>query len=409
MGEEKSLSLEGVRRGVSSGIDRALSMKLKTLSIGFQNACLGEVAMVGAIADASVLATYVFSKYKPPKNVIERISIKARDKHQPVLKRAILTSENANFLKEWISESPTIMNTAEMEKLCREVCEKAGLKVTVFGEEKLREMGMEMILAVGRGASSGPRMILAEYNGGASGKKKIALVGKGITFDSGGMNLKPTGHIETMKIDKAGALTVLAAMKTAAELKLNVNIIGIMPFCENMIGPNSYKPGDILRSYSGKTVEITNTDAEGRLILGDALAYAVEQKPDCIIDLATLTGACVAALGEFTAGLFSSDKELVKKLYESGEITGERVWHLPLHKDYSKEMEGNISDLKNALTGRVPGAVMGAAFLQNFVGKTPWAHLDIAGTAWWDKKRYYVPQGPTGWGVRLLADFLEKM
>ncbi|HLD83692.1 MAG TPA: leucyl aminopeptidase family protein [archaeon] len=409
-GDEKSLTAESVRRAVASAADRAASMKLKSFSVQFDAQKLGEFMMAGAVAEAAFLATYSFSKYKTPKSTIERVSIRASDKCKDAVDRASIVCGNANLVKEWINDSPTLMNTAEMEKICREVCEKYGIRITVFGEKELKEAGMGMILAVGRGAASGPRMIVAEYNGNPPCSEKIALVGKGITFDSGGVNLKPTGFIETMKVDKAGALTVLAAMKAAAKLKLKVNVIGVMPFCENMIGPNSYKPSDILRSYSGKTVEITNTDAECRLILGDALAYAAKHNPKCIVDVATLTGACITALGEFTAGLFSNGQILAKRLYDSGEATGERVWQMPLYSDYGKEMEGTISDLKNAVSGpKMHGAILGAAFLQNFVAEVPWAHIDIAGTAWWEKKRYYVPQGPTGWGVRLLVDFLEKM
>jgi leucyl aminopeptidase len=410
LGEEKKVTKEKIRRSTASVIEKATQMKLKSVAIEFLDLPeVQESQIVEAITEASILTSHSFTKYKKKKHQIEKIVIKAGSELKPIVDRAVITSENENLIKDWVNDSPTLMNTTEMEKLCKDVCKKAKIKITVLNDKQLLKKKMNMIYAVGKGATSGPRLVIAEYNGNKSSKEKIALVGKGIVFDSGGINLKPSGYIETMKTDKAGALTVLATMKTAAELKLKVNILGLMPFCENAIGPDAYKPGDIIRSYSGKTVEIGNTDAEGRVILGDALAYAVEQKPKYIIDLATLTGACVVALGDYMAGLFTNDKDLARRLSESGEITGEQVWELPLNEDYEKDIESQIADIKNIGRERNAGATAGAAFLKAFVGNTPWVHLDIAGTAWWNKKAHYMPQGATGWGVRLLTDFLEKL
>jgi leucyl aminopeptidase len=272
---------------------------------------------------------------------------------------------------------------------------------------------MGCILGVARGSSEEPKLVIMEYLGGTKGnpkgKKKIAVVGKGITFDSGGINLKPTGYIENMKDDKAGAAVVLGLMKILPKLGVKHHVIGVMPLTENMPGQSAQKPGDILTAYNKKTIEVVNTDAEGRLILADALSYVEKNyKPDAIIDLATLTGACIVALGYFAAGMLGTDEALIKKITLTGEKTGERVWELPFWDDYRELVKGDIADVNNSIKGAkyTPGTITGAAFISNFVEKTPWVHLDIAGPAWLESDSDYVPRGGTGYGVRLLSQLL---
>jgi len=259
---------------------------------------------------------------------------------------------------------------------------------------------------VAKGSCQPPRFIILEYRGAAEQKRPIVLVGKGITFDSGGISLKPREGMEKMKNDMAGGAAVLGTVTAAARLGLPVNLVGLIPSAENLPGGRAYKPGDLVRAMAGKTVEIVNTDAEGRLILCDALHYAQRYRPAALIDIATLTGACVVALGTFASGLMGNDDILVRALKRAGEASGERLWELPVWDDYGELMKSDIADLKNA-GGPTAGTISAGWFLKQFAGKTKWSHLDIAGTAWEEKGRPYLPKGATGVGVRLLIEYLR--
>ncbi len=250
-------------------------------------------------------------------------------------------------------------------------------------------------------------MIVLEYQGGEASDKPIALVGKGVTFDSGGISLKPGEGMDQMKMDMAGGATVIATMATIARLELPINVIGVVPAVENMPSDRATRPGDIVTSLSGKTIEILNTDAEGRLILADALTWVGQKNPELIIDLATLTGACILALGHHASAILSNDSALVDDLQQAGDCVDERLWPLPLFEEYAEQIKSSIADVKN-IGGRPAGTITAAAFLQKFVGDTPWAHLDIAGTAWQDKGRAGQPTGGTGVGVRLLVEYLQQ-
>ena len=248
-----------------------------------------------------------------------------------------------------------------------------------------------------------------KYKGTSAKKDWIALVGKGITFDTGGINLKPSGHIETMRTDMAGAAACIYTMKAIAQMKLPVNVVAVIPLAENMISHTAYKPGDVFTAYNGKTVEIGNTDAEGRLILADALSFTEKTfKPKAMIDIATLTGACIVSFGEIVAAFLTNDEKLSSALIKASEITGERIWRLPLYKEYNEDIKSEIADIINVPAQRTAGTIIGATFLKNFVEKTPWVHIDIAGTAWYSKKRGYNPKNATGFGVRLLYEFVKN-
>jgi leucyl aminopeptidase len=249
-------------------------------------------------------------------------------------------------------------------------------------------------------------MIVAEYRGGKKSEKPLALVGKGITFDSGGISIKPAEKMEQMKTDMAGGAAVIATIKAASELALPVNLIGIVPATENLPGGNAYKPGDVLRSLSGQTIEVVNTDAEGRVILADALAWATRFKPAAIIDLATLTGACIVALGDDVIGMMGNDDALKCRLRDASDATGEKLWELPLGEQYDELIKSDVADWKNS-GGRAGGAITAAAFLQKFVGDCNWVHLDIAGPSWTEKNKPYIPKGASGIGVRLLLQLME--
>jgi leucyl aminopeptidase len=264
---------------------------------------------------------------------------------------------------------------------------------------------MGALLGVAAGSIQPPRFIIIEYRGGGS-RPFIALVGKSITFDSGGISIKPGENMDRMKDDMSGGAAVLGAIRNAAALKLKLNIVGLLPAAENMPGGRALKPGDVLRSMSGQTIEIINTDAEGRLILSDALAYACRYKPSVIIDIATLTGACTIALGHEAAGMVGTSDQYKQQVRAAGEKTGERVWELPLWESYYDQIKSDIADMKNT-GGRAASVITAAAFLSKFVRKYPWVHLDIAATAWTEKDRPYTPKGATGIGTRLLTQFLR--
>ncbi|HDL08308.1 MAG TPA: hypothetical protein ENG35_06170 [Desulfobacteraceae bacterium] len=287
--------------------------------------------------------------------------------------------------------------------------EKEKINVSLLGEKELEEENFGAILSVSRGSQCKPKLVILEYRPDAA-KKTIVLVGKGVTFDSGGINLKPAGSLEDMKMDMSGAAAVAATIITAARLKLEINLIGALPIVENMPSGDASRPGDIIKSYSGKTVEIGNTDAEGRLILIDAISYMIKKyKPQTLIDIATLTGACVVALGEKIAGVFSFDDQLAQTIIQAGEKTYERCWRLPLPDDYKELLKSDFADLKNVSSSRWGGAITASLFLSEFVNDTTWAHIDIAGPAYIKKENEYCGVGGTGFGVRLFCDMLKRL
>ncbi len=269
----------------------------------------------------------------------------------------------------------------------------------------MEALGMGALLGVARGSEEPPKFIIINYQGDRESNRPIAIVGKTITFDTGGISIKPSERMEQMKYDMSGGAAVLAAIKAAAQLKIPVNVVGFLPATENMPGGNAMKPGDVVKTLSGLTVEVINTDAEGRLILADALSYALRSRPSAIVDLATLTGACTVALGRNAIGLLGNHPGLLERVKAAGEASGERVWELPLWEEYFDQIKSDVADIKN-VGGRGAGTITAAAFLRKFVDDTPWAHLDIASTAWADEPRPYTPKGATGVGVRLLVQFL---
>jgi leucyl aminopeptidase len=286
---------------------------------------------------------------------------------------------------------------------------KENLKTTLLDPKQLRQEKFGALMAVAAGSQNTPRLVILEY-APKSAEKTIALVGKGVTFDAGGINLKPTGGLEDMKCDMSGAAAVAATLITAAKLKPKVRILGIIPLVENMISGSATRPGDIITSHAGKTIEIGNTDAEGRLILADAMSYTMKKyKPDVMIDIATLTGACVMALGEKIAGLFTQDDDLAQAIIDSGQKTHERIWRLPLPEDYKELLKSEFADTNNMSSSRWGGAITAALFLSGFTEGTRWAHIDIAGPAYQKKGSAYCDAGGTGFGVRLFCDFIDRL
>jgi len=371
--------------------------------------------LIVSLTEGALLGNHRFDLYKKKKklkplkiiNLLTAWNVTAELEKQTA--RTALICDGAILAREWVSIPPNDKRPARFTKLIVKQAQKVNLNITVLKEKELKQKKCGAILAVAAGSQSKPRMIVLSHEP-KNAKKTVALIGKGVTFDSGGINLKPTGSLDTMKMDMAGAAAVAATMVTLARIKSDVKTVGVIPIVENMPSGHASRPGDILKTYSGKSVEIGNTDAEGRLILADAMAYAIDLfKPDMMIDLATLTGACIAALGEKIAGVFSSDKKIGDAIVTSGERTFERCWPLPLPKDYQKLLKSEFADIKNLSSSRWGGAITAALFLSEFVGDTPWAHIDIAGPAYIKKADAYCGAGGTGFGVRLLCDLLPNL
>jgi leucyl aminopeptidase len=416
LGKLADLDVEKIRRAFSLVVGRVKMLNRERFAAVVDFEKIRDQDAIRAAVEGIVLADYKFLKYKTEdqekrKEIREALLVvKKLDYAKDWIAETQMVCETTNFVRDLQNENADVMNSLMIEKVARDLAKRLDLKITVFDEKQLKKMGMNLLLAVGQGSRYPPRFIILEYIGNKTSKETTAIIGKGITFDSGGLNLKPTKYIETMRLDKSGAGVVLGVLKAAAELKLRTNVVGVIATCENVIGSGAYKPGDVFVSYAGKTVEIGNTDAEGRLILADALAYTEKNiRPTRMIDFATLTGAVSVCFGEFVAGMMGTDKELMKKLLDAGQRTYERVWELPLYDEYLEEVKGEVGDISNQSYWPFAGAIMGAAFLKKFVEKTPWTHVDIAGTAWWEKSRYYTPKSGTGFGVRLMVDYLKQL
>ncbi|MGB8168796.1 MAG: leucyl aminopeptidase [Chthoniobacteraceae bacterium] len=364
-----------------------------------------------AVVEGIVLADYRFDRFASKRNEpIENVSVQVPAGDLAAAKRAgqraLVIAEAANAIREIGNLPGNVLYPESLAARAVKLAGKAKLKVSILDETKLRERGFGGLLAVGQGSGRGPRFIILEHRGGPKSQRPIALVGKAITFDTGGISIKPAANMEDMIFDKCGGMAVLGAMTAISRLKVKRNVVGLIASAENMPGGNAYRPGDIVTTYDGKHIEIINTDAEGRVVLADAIAYA---RRDCraaaIVDLATLTGACVVALGEYAAGLFSSDDPLRDRLLAASETTGEKLWPLPLFSEHDDQIKSDVALIKNT-GGRWGGASTAAAFLKTFAEDTPWAHLDIAPVAHLGRDRTDLARGATGFGVRTLVELI---
>ena len=359
------------------------------------------------------LGTYTFDKYKSDKKDTNPLTVKLHSANRTMVRGVIektnLLMQSVFFSRDLVNEPANELTPLQLAERTKNELSDAGVKVVVWRKKDLEKNNMHAILAVGRASSEEPCLIKLHYKPKGKAKKKIALVGKGVTYDTGGLSLKPTLGMFDMKIDMTGAATVIGIIKAAALAKLPVEIFGFVPAVENSVAGNSYKPGDVISTYSGKTIEVMDTDAEGRIILADALKLASEIEPDEIFDFATLTGACVVALGIFTAGVFTKSDEISSKLFASGLKTFERVWAMPMWDEYNKQLECDIADVKN-LGSRWGGAITAAKFLENFVDeKITWTHLDIAGPSCKNDFKSYTNDFHTSFGIRLMYDYLSKI
>ena len=415
LGKKKDFTVERLRGAFSKAAQHIRTMNVAEFSTSLfpDGLELTAEALAEAATEGVLLGLY---RYLPFKTVdraddkkIASFKIYTGKDHFKAVKAAVRRVEiiagAVNFARDLVSAPGNAMTPTDLAREAQSALKGEKIKFSVLNEAKMKEMGMNALLGVARGSRQPPKMIVAEYRGGKKSEKPLALVGKGITFDSGGISIKPAEKMEQMKTDMAGGAAVIATIKAASELALPVNLIGIVPATENLPGGNAYKPGDVLRSLSGQTIEVVNTDAEGRVILADALAYATRFKPAAIIDLATLTGACIVALGDDVIGMMGTDDALKRRLRDASEATGEKLWELPLGEQYDELIKSDVADWKNS-GGRAGGACTAAAFLQKFVGSCRWVHLDIAGPSWTEKNKPYIPKGATGIGVRLLLELI---
>jgi leucyl aminopeptidase len=423
LGKKDKFSPDLVRQSALPVVRLAKKLKLATVASVLHGAGIGgldpeEAARFAALGAA--LSHYGYDRYKSEKETrVERFQWVENNRSlaAPVrrgLEFGARLGEAINWARDLVSSPPGDLRPAGLARAAKALTKGLGsaaakkIRVRVFGEKEIEAWGMGGILAVGKGSEAPPRLIVAEYRGGRPGGRWTALVGKGVTFDTGGISLKKWEGMEKMKYDMAGGAGMLAAVRAAAALGIPKNIVAVVPAVENMPSGTAFRPGDVIRMMSGKTVEVLSTDAEGRLILGDAIAYAKKRyRPAAMIDAATLTGACVVALGSVTMGMMGNDGKLLSRVKKAAAASGERAWELPLHEEYFEQIKSEIGDLKN-IGGPEAGTITAGCFLKEFAGDTPWVHLDIAGVAWREKERMGYAPGPTGAPVRLLVEFLSQ-
>jgi leucyl aminopeptidase len=418
LGPARDISLESLREVAGRSIRHAWHARPGHAVLAVPDANLPEAVTreqaLEALAEGACLANHTFAVYRsapktvPLKSIRLRLEGPIRRAFRKRLTRVTNICRGTVLARDWVNLPANDKSPRDLADMITKTARPAGITTERLDAQQLKRLKMGALLAVGAGSRQPPQLLILDHKPAGS-RDPLVLVGKGVTFDAGGLNLKPTGSIEMMKIDMAGAAAVAAAVITAARLGYPKRVVGVLPLVENMVSGAAFRPGDIVRSYSGQTIEIGNTDAEGRLILADALAFAVKRfRPRAVIDLATLTGACVVALGDRIAGLFCDDAPLRQKILQAGQDTHERCWSMPLPEDYQDLLKSDLADMRNIGPGRWGGAIVAALFLSRFVGATPWAHIDIAGPAYTKKAQAYSEAGGTGFGVRLLCHLMES-
>jgi len=416
-GKRDEVDAEVLRRVFGRGVRVAEELRLGSLSAWLESSFrLSQATCAQAVTEGVVLAAWHFRELKtqedpdvPTVELTEFSLISQGDAEEA--RRGLLIglaqARGENLARTLQARPGNVATPTHLGEEAKRLGREYGLKVTILGPRGIEEEGMGALLAVAQGSDQEPRFIVLEHRGGEKKAAPLVLVGKGLTFDAGGISIKPASGMEDMKFDMSGGAAVLGAMQAVADLALPVNVTGIVPSSENLLSGAAVKPGDVIRTREGKTVEVVNTDAEGRLILADALSFAQTLRPSAIVDCATLTGACVVALGHEAAAVLGNDEALVDQLREAGDRSGELCWPLPLWKEYRKQLDSNVADLKN-VGGRPAGAITAATFLQEFVGETSWAHLDIAGTAYGEGKLSYRRKGGYGVPTRTLVEWVRS-
>ena len=417
LGKKEEITNDTIRFVSGKIAQKARELKVNEFAIITPPSLLADqTTSVSQIVEGAKMSLYEFDKFKTEKTNSSpdlTIIVPKSNKITQAIKTSEIIAEGTVFTKSIANLPPNECTPTTLANFAKMISKKNKMKCNIISKAELKTRGFGGITAVGQGSKNEPKLIILEHNNGPKNEKPIVLVGKAVTFDTGGISLKPGEKMDEMKFDKCGGCTVIGIMKTISELKLPINVVGIVPSVENMPGGESYRPGDIIKLYSGKTAEILNTDAEGRLILADAISFGERKySPKAIIDFATLTGACIIALGTNVAGMVSNNEKLTQQIIESSKRTSEDVWELPLTDDYMDMIKSDVADMRNIGIGRAAGTITAAAFLRNAVEKTPWLHLDIAGVAWTQvatKDKPYNPKGATGFGVRLITDYLQNI
>lgn len=416
LGAYHELTVEKVRQGAGHAAKHLRDIGLKTATFLIPDEVPDPGNMVQAAAEAILLSLYQFNQHKTvqeddDEEGLESITFLAESEpSQPVVERAVhrgqTIAEGTMLARDLSNQPANHLTPTQLADKAEAVAADNGLRCEVFDKATLEEKGFRTLLAVAQGSVEEPRFIILEYTPEGEGQDTVVLVGKGITFDTGGISLKPGKGMHEMKHDMSGAAAVLGAMQTIGQLKPDLHVIGVIAATENMPSGTAIKPGDVVTAYGGKTIEILNTDAEGRLVLADALGWTAQYNPQGVVDLATLTGAVITCLGHIAAGAMGTDAALMDKVKAAAEKTHERVWELPLWDDYDEGIKSKVADVQNIGDGTA-GTIAGGAFLKKFVENYPWVHLDIAGTAWGMKGSTYIPEGASGYGVRLLVQLVE--
>tara|TARA_B100001123_G_scaffold449509_1_gene615144 strand:- start:7952 stop:9544 length:1593 start_codon:yes stop_codon:yes gene_type:complete len=420
LGKKKDFTAERAIQAAASGIKRAERLGAKhvgTIAFGGGDGELSPAEAAESTVIGALLSQYRFTQFKTMGEVVKApsplLSLKICEIDNKRIKQIRLGVKDGLAIAEAVALARNLQNTPAanmtptiLSQKARSISRRHGLSCQVLSESQMSKLGMGSLLGVSQGSAQAPKLIVTQYEPSGRSRGTIAIVGKGVTFDTGGISLKPGSNMHHMKFDMSGAAATLGIMQAVAQLKPSVKVIGVVPAVENMPSSTAVKPGDVLTAMNGKTIEVINTDAEGRLILADALCYAQNFKPDAMIDMATLTGSVITALGHSASGLMSTNDDLTRRLRQAGEYTRERVWELPLWEDYEKNIQSDTADLDNT-GGKAAGTINGGMFLKHFVGDVPWVHLDIAGTAWEGRKTPYWSGGGTGVGVRLITQLLR--
>ena len=408
LGKKDKFNASKVR--LAAGRVSRISISKKVDSLAVECFC-SDLDNCQAMGEGLILGSYQFLDYKTRNK--EKSELKSATvigcNHDKIMK-GVAIGQAVCFSRDLANHPGNVTTPTRLAEAADEIAEEGGMNISVFEREEFTSMGMGGLAGVAQGTDEPPKFIVLEYFGSDKSQKPKILVGKGLTFDAGGISIKPASRMDEMKYDMCGSAVVLGVFKALAALKPKLNVVGIVPSTENLVGAKAYKPGDILTAYNGKTIEVLNTDAEGRLILADGLSYASKHyDPEYILDFATLTGAVLVALGHVAAGVLGTDKGLMKFVKKSSVNTDEKIWELPLWPEFRKQVKSKIADVKNTGAPRQAGTIAGAAFLQEFVGENiPWVHFDIAGTAWGGKANSINPKGSaTGWGVRLVLDLID--
>jgi leucyl aminopeptidase len=424
IGKREDYAMQGLRKAVGTAVREAERMRVSEIALALghverKSEQMGSYFAARGAVEGAVLAAWDYRDLKTSSTdnddpVVRLRSLvlladddEERDEMQSGADVGRAVAEGENLARELAAKPANVATPSHLADIARRIAEEGGMAVTVMDRQALEQGGFRGILSVAAGTDEEPRFIVLEYSGGSEGTRPVALVGKGVTFDTGGISIKPAEKMEEMKYDMAGAAAVLGAMQAVARLRPRTNVVALVPCTENLLSGRAVKPGDVITMHSGKTVEVINTDAEGRMILADALSYALHFEPQAIIDVATLTGSVVIALGHEAIGLMGNDGKLIDQVRAVGERTGERCWPLPLWDHYRKQLDSPVADIKN-VGGRPAGAITAGWFLKEFVGDTPWVHLDIAGTAYRDEPVAYLRKGPTGVPTRLLIEWIRE-